>query len=135
MRLRVPLTIRVVFRTVCNLWMAGLLALAAWVGLADATPDERAALGASVGEKRPEGLVAMRVARAMVHFAPDRAARMLSEGSNGEISVELAAMILRDAAKGPVAGQQAFDVIVADEPEETNRTRSNTGGAKFISVD
>ena len=127
--------ISVIFRTVRYLWVAGLLAIAAWVGLVDATPEERTALGASVGEKRPEGLVALRVARAMVHFAPERAARMASQRSNGEISVEEAEVILRDAAKGPAADQQAFDVIVADEPEETNRTRSNTGGAKFISVD
>jgi len=132
---RLRLTISVIFRAARYLWAAGLLAVAAWVGLVDATPEERTALGASVGEKRPEGLVAMRVARAMVHFAPDRAARMISERSNGEVSIEQARLMLRDTAEGPAADQQAFDAIVVDDPEETNRTRSNTGGAKFISVD
>lgn len=123
-----PLTLRIVFHSLRCGWLAVMIAMAAWLGLAAATPEERAALGAQVGEERPRGLVQMRVARAMVHFAPDRAAVFLSEASDGEISPELAGMMLRHMAAGPVAQQTAFDDMVA-APQATDR---RAGGAKFV---
>ena len=126
-----PLTLRLIYHSVRSAWVAVLIALTAWVGLAEATSEERAALGAQIGAERPAGLVQMRVARAMVHFAPDRAALMLSNASNGEISPQLAGMLL-DMAKGPVAGQAAFDAM-ARPPESTAPRQS--GGAKFVQVD
>ncbi len=124
-----PLTLRLIFHSVRSAWVAALIALTAWVGLASATPEERSALGAQVGSERPTGLVQMRIARAMVHFAPDRAAQMVSDASKGEISPELAGMLLRDMAKGPVAGQAAFEGMTrpasAGTPDRPN-------SAKFV---
>lgn len=91
-----------------------------WLWLVPATPVERSALSSPVGVDRPAGLTAMRVARAMIHFAPDRAARMLSNATKGEVSPELAGMMLRQIANG--------------EPAHPD-TESDTGGAKFIRVD
>ncbi len=125
-----PLTLRIAFHSVRSAWLAALIALFGWLGLAGATPEERAALGAQIGENRPDGLVLMRFARAIVHFAPERAALMLSEASNGDISPELAGMMLRDMAAGPVARQTAFEEMIA-EPAPTRQTRQ-VGGAKFI---
>ena len=124
-----PFTLRLIFHTVRSAWVAALLAITAWVGLASATPEERAALGAQIGTERPDGLVQMRIARAMVHFAPDRAARMLSDASKGEISPGLAGMLLRDLAKGPVAGQAAFDEMSIPTADGSQQ---RPDGAKFI---
>ncbi len=124
-----PLTLRLIFHSVRSAWVAALIALTAWVGLASATPEEQAALGAQIGSERPTGLVQMRIARAMVHFAPDRAAQMLSDASKGEISPELAGMLLRDMAKGPVAGQAAFDEM---SMPASDGSPQRPDGAKFI---
>ncbi|MEJ6402832.1 hypothetical protein [Yoonia sp. 2307UL14-13] len=125
-----PLTLRIAFHSLRCGWLAVMITLAAWLGLAAATPEERAALGAQIGDERPQGLVQMRVARAMVHFAPDRAAAFLSEASDGEISPELAGMMLRHLAAGPAAQQAAFDAMVADGGQTSTARR--VGGAKFV---
>lgn len=111
--------------------VAGVLLLIAWITIVPASASKRAALGARLGKDRPSGLTAMRVARAMVHFASDRAARMLSRASNGEISPEFAAMILRDVAAAPVSRTEAFEEIV-EAPEATAR---RVGDAKFIQIE
>ena len=121
-----PLTLRLIFHSLRSAWVATLLALTAWVGLASATPEERAALGAQIGTERPAGLVQMRIARAMVHFAPDRAARMLSDASQGRISPELAGMLLRDLASGPASAADPGPRPVA------NGGPDRPDGAKFV---
>lgn len=120
-RLRLPLTLRVVFHSLRAAWLGLLLMIIAWLWLVPATPVERSALSAPIGVERPAGLTAMRVARAMVHFAPERAAKMLSDASEGEISPELAGMMLRQVANG--------DTPQPTQPETTSRMG---GGAKFI---
>ncbi len=124
MRYQLPLTLRIMFQSVRAVWVAAMITVIAWVALVPASAGERLALGTRVGEDRPRGLVQMRIARAMVHFAPDRAAQMLSRASDGEISPELAGMMLRDLAAGPGAGQ----ITTQDESR-------STGGAKFVQVD
>ncbi len=119
-----PLTLRLMFHSIRSAWVGLMIMVVGWIWLVPATAVERSALSSPLGVERPEGLTSMRVARAMVHFAPERAARMLSNSSNGEISPELAGMMLRQIAKGTQP---------AATPTETN-TRP-TGGAKFVTVD
>ena len=123
-RYRLPLTIRIAFYAVRAAWTALIIAAIAWIWLVPASAIERNALNAKIGQERPVGLSAMRIARVMVHFAPDRAARMLSDASDGELSPELAGMLLRQIA----SGHPEQPVTPADD--ET----PNTGGAKFIRV-
>lgn len=125
-----PLTLRLIFHSLRGAMLALMMALTAWVALTPASAAERAALGARLGEDRPDGLVPMRVARAFVHFAPERAAQMLSDASNGEISKELAGMMLRDLAKGQLTNEQS-----PPDSALTSSGRENTTGAKFIQID
>lgn len=118
-----PLTLRLMFHAVRGAMLALAMTLLGWVALVPATAAERDALNAPVGAERPEGLVPLRIAQAMVHFAPERSARLLSRASGGELSPELAGMLLRDIAAG------APDTPANPEPEQ------QTGGAKFITVD
>lgn len=122
--MRLPLTLRVAFYAVRYGIMALTLTLAAWVLLVPASQAERQALRAPVGEARPEGLTGMRIARAMVHFAPNRAAKLLARASDGELSEELAGMMLRQLAAGVPADPTA-EPAVATAP----------GGARFIMVE
>ncbi|KJZ20704.1 hypothetical protein [Loktanella sp. S4079] len=119
-----PLTLRVIFHGIRSAWVGLMIMVIGWIGFVPATPVERSALRSPIGVERPAGLIPMRIARAMVHFAPDRAARLLSEASDGEISPELAGMMLRQIAKGNPADQ-------------TDTTINNRGinGPKFITVD
>lgn len=125
-----PLTLRLIFHSFRSVMLGLMIMLVGWVGLTPATPNERQALGARPGEERPQGLVAMRVAQAFVHFAPDRAATMLSDASNGEISAELAGMMLRQMAKGPMTPAELGDAVSTQTIEVRDRT-----GAKFIRPD
>ncbi|WP_296423146.1 hypothetical protein [Yoonia sp.] len=119
--MQLPLTLRIAFHGLRSLWLAVFITLAGWIAFVPATADERSALGARIGDARPPGLVPLRTARAMVRLAPDRAARLLSRASNGELSPELAAMLLRDIAKG----QHLQPPPGPSDP---------VGGAKFIQV-
>ncbi|WP_439156476.1 hypothetical protein [Yoonia sp.] len=121
--MRLPLTLRLIYYGFRSAMVAFSLAMAGWVTLVPATAAERDALRAPIGADRPDGLTQLRIARAMVHFAPERSARLLSRSSNGELSPELAGMVLRDIAAG------APD-IPADPPPD-----QQTGGAKFIRVE
>lgn len=118
-----PLTLRLIFHIVRGAMLALAMTLLGWVALVPATAAERDALNAPVGDDRPEGLLPLRIARAMVHFAPERSARLLSRASGGEMSSELAGMILQDIAAG------APYTPASPEPEQ------QIGGAKFITVD
>jgi len=124
-RLQLPLTLRLVFHGIRSAWVGLMIMVIGWIGLVPATAVERSALSAPLGVERPEGLTSMRVARAMVHFAPERAARMLSDSTNGEISPELAGMMLRQIAEGNPAE-------VAPSPETQGRS---IDGPKFVTVD
>ena len=87
---------------------------------------ERDALAAQFGVERPEGLTAMRIARAMVHFAPERAAKLLSDSTNGELSPQLAGMLLRQIANGtPQAPVSNAPPALGDDID----------GPRFIRVD
>ncbi len=133
--MRLPLTLRIAYHGF-RAGMTGLLvALIAWLVFIPATPQERAALGAGIGQERPVGLPQMRMARALVHFAPDRAARMLSRASNGEISPQLAGMLLRDLAAGPVQRKEAFERVVVAPPNPDQAPTRQVGGAKFLRTD
>ncbi len=133
--MRLPLTLRIAYHGF-RAGMTGLLvALIAWLVFIPATPQERAALGAGIGQERPVGLPQMRMARALVHFAPDRAARMLSRASNGEISPQLAGMLLRDLAAGPVQRKEAFERVVVAPPNPDQAPARQVGGAKFLRTD
>lgn len=125
-----PFTLRLAFHCVRSAWVALLIFLVGWVALVPATEDEIAAIGAVSDIERPLGLMQLRVARAMVHIAPDRAARAISRASDGEISPELAGMLLRDIADG-AAVRAANDAVVFDEPVGVEPRRGSTG-AKFI---
>lgn len=120
-----PLTFRLIFHGIRSAWTAAFLAIAAWLIFVPATQTEKAALGNSAVTENTMALAQMRVARVMVHFAPDRASKMLSRASGGEYSEEFAGMILRQIATGaPV--QSTTEAI----PEERS-----VGGARFITVD
>jgi hypothetical protein len=121
--MRLPLTLRLIFHGLRGAMLALTITLLGWVTLVPATAAERAALNAPQGTASPDGLLELRIARAMVHFAPARSARMLSRASDGEISPELAGMILRDIAAGTTN--------VPDAPEPAREA----GGAKFVTVD
>jgi hypothetical protein len=131
MRYAPPITLRFVFHGFRAVSVSLLLMVTAWIALVPASAVERRALGAQIGVERPEGLVTMRMARAMVHFAPERAARMLSRTSNGEVSVELAGQILRTLADGTLA---PIEQITAPESHSSTSPRQ-VGDAKFIRVD
>ena len=120
--MRLPLTLRLMFHGLRSAMVALMIGLLGWVIFVPATAAERQALRSGIGVERPDGLVEMRIARAMVHFAPDRAARMLSRASKGELSPELAGMILRQIAAGPASAEPP-----APEPR--------TGSAKFVQVE
>ncbi|MDO6588905.1 hypothetical protein DS901_14050 [Loktanella sp. D2R18] len=125
-KLRAPLTLRLAFHAVRAAWVGLILFIVAWIWLVPATPMERDALSAPIGINRPEGLTAMRIARAMVHFAPERAAKLLSDASNGDISPELAGMLLRQVASGaPQPPATAPQPALGDDID----------GPKFISRD
>lgn len=126
-----PFTLRLAYHIVSGAMLALTLTLTAWVAILPATPAERSALRAPIGTERPAGLMQMRVARAFVHFAPDRAARLLSRSSNGEISEELAGMLLRDLAKGSASDDPNSQNTVTATPT----TRSGDTTAKFVQVD
>ena len=117
--MRLPLTLRLIFHSLRSGMLALTITLLGWLIFVPATAAERAALGAAIGTERPEGLLQMRLAQAMVHFAPDRAARLLSRASKGEISPQLAGIILRQIASGQA---------VAPPPEPAR----SAGGAKFV---
>ena len=119
-----PLTLRLIFHGIRSVWIAALLALIAWLTLVPATQAERAALGDGIAQAQPLGLAQMRVARAMVHFAPEYAAQMLSRATQGEISPELAGMLLRHIAAGPNT-----------RVTQPNGSSRDAGGAKFVQVD
>ena len=125
-----PFTLRLMYHTFRAGMLALMLTITAWVALVPATPKERTAMGASIGTERPPGLAQMRVARAFVHFAPNRAARMLSRSSNGEISEELAGMLLRDLANGPASQTKPVDAGTSERV-----TGRPDVGAKFVRVD
>lgn len=120
--MHLPLTLRLMFHGLRSAMVALMIALLGWVIFVPASAAERAALGSGIGVERPDGLTEMRIARAMVHFAPDRAARMLSRASKGELSPELAGLILRQIAAGPASVEPP-----APEPR--------TGSAKFVQVE
>ena len=124
-RLRVPLTLRVAFHGLRAAWIGLILFIVGWVWLVPATPMERDALSAPLGIERPNGLTAMRVARAMVHFAPERAAQLLSDSTNGEISPLLAGMLLRQIATGNPQAPDPGPPALGDDID----------GPRFISVD
>lgn len=121
-----PLTLRLLFHGFRSMWLAAFLALAAWLIFVPASPAERAALDNSALADNRLSLAQMRFARAVVHFAPNRAAAMISRASNGEISTEYAGMLLRDLASG---GPQ-----MQTQPDTPASTR-DAGGAKFVTVD
>lgn len=121
--MRLPLTLRLIYHGVRSAMVAFSLAMMGWVTLMPATAAERDALRAPIGADRPDGLTQLRIARAMVHFAPERSARLLSRASNGELSPELAGMLLRGIATG-----------APDMPDEPPPDRQ-TGDAKFIRVE
>jgi hypothetical protein len=123
-----PLTLRVAFHGLRAAWIGLMLFIIGWVWLVPATPMERDALSTPIGIERPTGLTAMRVARAMVHFAPERAAQLLSDSTNGEISPRLAGMILRQIAQG----NPRAPVPVSDTPPALG---DDIDGPRFISVD
>lgn len=127
-----PLTLRLIFHSIHGIWAAAMITVVGWVTLVPATPAERAALGAQVGVERPDGLVQMRIARAMIHVAPERAARVLSKATGGDLSPELAAMLLRDIAAGPTA-RQANNEALGLTPHASER--SGADGAKFVQID
>ena len=104
-------------------WSSGVGCLA----FVPPTRAEQDALGNNPFVQTQMILAQMRVARLVVHFAPERAANMLSNASNGEISPELAGMILRQIASGP------FTAPV--EMETASPQRRSAGGAKFVTVD
>lgn len=123
--MRLPLTFRLIFHSLRSIWLAVFLTIAAWLIFVPATQAERAALGDSPIAHTSLALAQMRVARVVVHFAPERAAAMLSRASNGEISPELAGMLLRQIANGPQMQK------MPEQPQEGRRV----GGAKFVTVD
>lgn len=141
MRYRPPITLRFLFYGFRAVSVSLLLMITAWIALVPASAVERRALGAQIGAERPQGLVTMRMARAMVHFAPERAARMLSRTSNGEISVALAGQILGALADGTFAQQgqiTALDGQLATPPRQVGARQvgpRQVGDAKFIRVD
>ncbi len=120
-----PLTFRLIFHGLRSIWIAVFLAIAAWLIFVPATQAERAALGNATLADSSMALAQMRVARVVVHFAPERAAKMLSRASGGEYSEEFAGMVLRQLANGPQ---------VQSTPEPLPEDRS-AGGAKFVTVD
>ncbi|MDX8347428.1 hypothetical protein SLH49_05455 [Cognatiyoonia sp. IB215446] len=124
-----PLTFRLLFHGIRSLWVAALLALIAWLTLVPASQAERAALGNDPLARTSFALSQMRIARIVVHFAPERAANLLSRASGGDISPELAGMLLRDIARNNVEEDPQFEVV------ETTRTTRSVGGAKFVTVD
>ncbi|WP_322889811.1 hypothetical protein [Yoonia sp. 76] len=121
--MQMPLTLRLIFHGLRGVMLALTITLLGWVTLVPATAAERAALNAPLGLESPDGLLALRIARAMIHFAPERSARMLSHASDGEITPELAALILRDIASVP---PQTPDALAPAR---------QAGGAKFVTVD
>jgi hypothetical protein len=123
-----PLTLRVAFHGLRAAWIGLMLFIIGWVWLVPATPMEREALSTPIGFERPTGLTAMRIARAMVHFAPERAAQLLSDSTNGEISPLLAGMLLRQIANG---NPQAPEPVPSGTPE----LGDDIDGPRFISVD
>ena len=124
-----PLTFRLLFHGVRSLWIACVLAVIVWLTLVPPTLAERNALGNSPFQQTGVALAQMRIARLVVHFAPDRAATMLSNASNGEISPELAGMLLRQIASGPVGLETEMQTISPPAQERS------VGGAKFVTVD
>lgn len=121
--MQMPLTLRLIFHGLRGVMLALTITLVGWVTLVPATAAERAALNAPSAVESPDGLLVLRIARAMIHFAPERSARMLSRATDGEISPELAALILRDIAAG------------APERPDAPAPARQTGGAKFVTVD
>lgn len=117
-----PLTLRLIFHGVHGAMLALTITLLGWVTLVPANAVERNALNAPVGADRPEGLLQLRIARAMLHFAPERSAQLLSRVSGGELSPELAGMLLRDIAAGV-------------PPPDTPPPDQQIGGANFVTVD
>lgn len=132
--MRFPITLRIMFHGLRSFWVAGIMAVVAWVFLASASPQERSILNASAGTQRPDGLVTMRVARAIVYVAPDRAARMLSLASGGEFSVEAASAILDGIANGTTTKGARIDQTTPSLPVD-EQTMRMAGGAKFVQVD
>lgn len=120
-----PLTFRLLFHGLRSLWIAVILAMGIWLMFVPATQAERTTLGNSPVAQSSLALAQMRIARVVVHFAPERAAQMLSRASDGEISPEFAGMLLRQIANGP-----QMETI----PDAVPEGRS-VGGAKFVTVD
>ena len=132
--MRLPLTLRLVYHAARAGSLALIFMIAGWLLLVPASPSERQALGAQFGDDSPVGLTQMRIARAMVHFAPDYAARRLSRASGGTISPELAGMLLRDVAKGPAARNAAFESVTQPEAAAPLSQQRRTSGAKFVTA-
>jgi len=125
-----PFTLRLAFHAFRGAWAGMFIFLAGWIVFVPASDDELASLGVQAGSERPVGLVQLRAARAMVHFAPNRAANVFSRATDGEISPELAGMLLRDAADG-AAIRAANNAAILEQQTSGNNLRSSTG-AKFI---
>ncbi|MFQ1699010.1 hypothetical protein ACJ5NV_00310 [Loktanella agnita] len=122
-----PLTFRLIFHGVRSVSVASLIALIAWLVFVPASPTEQAALARGpLGDQR-HGLAQLRFARTMLHFAPERAARTMSRATDGEISPELAGLLLRQMA-GQAPATAPFATGPAPQPE------SAQDGAKFIRV-
>lgn len=128
-----PLTLRVLFYSFRSAMLGLMIMLVGWISLTAASPQERIALRATANEARPDGLVPMRIARAFVHFAPNRAAKMMSATSDGRISVDQADTILRNLALGPASQDQPTEIAAPEQPVAP--PKRGTSGAKFITVD
>ena len=130
------LIFRLLFHSYRGIMMGVAVMLVGWVGFTPATPQERTALRTPSTETRPDGLVTMRIARALVYIAPKRAAEMLSASSGGRLSVRMAETALREMAEGPVLPTQPAaapppEEMTAPEPQDLR----NSTGAKFVTVD
>ena len=121
-----PFTFRFIFHSLRGVWLAILMAVLGYLTLVPATQAEKAALGNHPLATSPIALAQMRIARLVVHVAPAQAATMVSYATGGEISPELAGMLLRDIANGP------RDITPQAEAYQPVRS---AGGAKFVTVD
>jgi len=126
----IPLTLRLLFHGFRSIMLGLTIMLVGWMSLTPATPDESAALGSDIKENRPEGLVQMRIARALIYFVPNRAAKMLSFSSGGEISVETAEFALNEIAQGPASREPTAAPEIAPEDPAVRQI----SGAKFVKV-
>ncbi|MEL6682043.1 MAG: hypothetical protein AAFQ09_05295 [Pseudomonadota bacterium] len=125
-----PFTFRLLFHSLRSLWIAGALAIIAWLVFVPPSEAERAAIGNGPLAASPVAIAQMRVARVIVHVAPKRAAQLLSRASGGEISPEFAGMLLREMARQPTGLAPQTETV-----SETVRSTRTAGRAKFVTVD